>query len=99
MLFAHFKLVKMGIDLLSYITTIQLPFKLPEYPEYSNIIQIPIRIFKYQFWYSFPSLIKTLLSSENKIQLNIWLYMYFQFEIGFRHLHSVISFLVLRVFG
>ena len=56
MLFVHFKQVKMGIDLLSYITTIQLPFKPPEYPEYSNI-RIPIRIFEYQFWYSLPSLI------------------------------------------
>ena len=57
MLFIHFKLVKMGVDLLSYITTIQLPFKPPEYPEYSNIIRIPIRIFEYQFWDLLPSLL------------------------------------------
>ena len=55
MLFVHFKLVKMCIDLLCYITAIQLPFKSSKY----SIIQIPIRILEYQFWYSLPSLIFT----------------------------------------
>ena len=57
MLFVHFKLVKMGVDLLGSITAIQIPFKPPEY---SNIIRIPIRIFEYQFWYSLPSLIRMI---------------------------------------
>ena len=40
---------------------------------------------------------QTLLSSENEIELNIWLY--FLFEIGFRRLPSVFSFLVLLIFS
>ena len=69
MLFIHFKLVKMDIDLLSYITTIQLPFKPPKYPEYSNIIRIPIQIFEYQFWYSLPSLILSVFFCLNEAKI------------------------------
>ena len=52
MLFVHFWLIKMRMDIVHINKT---KSKMPS--DYSNIIRMPLRIFEYQIRYSLPSLV------------------------------------------